>query len=128
MTSSTRTTCAEPRRLAGSGRPASQPGLIAISDQYPELLNLVRVKIDPALGISRLGSIAGGAAGGAEGEAGVYIVGTVVDIGEGDDPVVAIGLGSGIIMIEAPDLKSEVAVGSTVAVDVPSLRCGTASC
>lgn len=65
-----------------------------------------------------LGSIVGSA----EGEASVSITGTVVDIGEGDDPIVGIRLGSDIILIEAPDRKWEIEPGSTVSLNVSSIR------
>ena len=53
-------------------------------------------------------------------EAGMIAVcGTVVTIGEDDDPVVGISLGQDIVLVEASDAKSGVVLGSHVAFEVP---------
>jgi hypothetical protein len=64
----------------------------------------------------------GSIAGGVEGDPSVSITGTVVDIGEGDDPIVGVRLGPDIILIEAPDRKWEITPGDVVSLRVSVVR------
>jgi hypothetical protein len=42
-------------------------------------------------------------------EAGIFITGEVLNIGDGDDPVVELKVGSGILLVEILNRKSELA-------------------
>ncbi|MEU9131168.1 hypothetical protein AB0D08_24200 [Kitasatospora sp. NPDC048540] len=64
------------------------------------------------------GSIVGGAGDASQ----ISITGTVVDIGEADDPVVGIRLGPDVLLIEAPDRKWEVSRGTGVLLNVHAVQ------
>lgn len=53
-----------------------------------------------------------------DGEVGVSITGRVVTVGEGDDPVVGIRVGSDVVLVEAPDRKGEIIPGDVVSLAV----------
>ncbi|MEV7360049.1 hypothetical protein [Kitasatospora sp. NPDC091276] len=57
-----------------------------------------------------------------EGKGPISISGTVVEIGEGDDPIVGLRLGSDIVLIEAPDRKWEIAPGDVISLNVSSIQ------
>jgi hypothetical protein len=96
-----------------TGLAPAQPGEFDVELEIPEEITDWTVLDTPSLG-----SILGGV----EGESGVSITGTVVDIGEGDDPVVGVRLGSDIVLIEAPDRKWEIEPGNVVSLNVPIIR------
>ncbi|MFE0461616.1 hypothetical protein ACFW1A_20430 [Kitasatospora sp. NPDC058965] len=96
-----------------AGSTPLQLGEFDVEFDIPEEITRWIVLTDPAPG-----SIAGDV----EEETGVSLTGTVVDVGEGDDPVVSIRLGSDIVMIEAPDRKWDVTPGDGVSMQVPVIR------
>lgn len=59
---------------------------------------------------------------GIEPDSGVEIVATVVQVGDGEDPVVSIRIGTDIVMIEMPESRSGLAPGATIRFTTPEVR------
>ncbi|MBV6700200.1 hypothetical protein [Kitasatospora aureofaciens] len=96
-----------------AGRAPAAPGEFDVELEIPE-----EIADWTVLGAPAAGSIVGDISG----QAGVSITATVGGVGEGDDTVVELRLGSDILLVEAPARRWEVSPGEVVALHVPSVR------